>query len=464
MSKGKLRRVSVIAIILCFALFSTVLAHGLSIKDIDKSSDYAKQAIINLANNSIIHGDQNGNFNPHNTITRAETVKMLVNALEISTDNTPNTATFKDVPTNHWAFEFVEAAYREGIIQGTSKDTFGVNQKSTREQMAVMFVRALGITDADSQNLSGLDKVEQLADKNQVSSWATYQVEIALQTGLMHGVGNKNFAPRGEAKREQAAVVIDRFITNRNNILDLIEEIKVGQPIQHPDLYEALRKAANQPYKGLIMTNLFLNFEGGEDDYFRIQLEDFKKANNQDVYSEGRVVLQIAGLENIEDNYITIIKDGELYMWDEDEDTYIKFEDDFFDPADHRVDSLDIAIELFNNYRKYQIENQGRVEIDGTEATKYSIAIDGKTATTLLGAEYGFLMEDALEEMDNNGFEFDLEIVINDKQEIVRIAFNFSGVIEEDEEAVTITMQLLIGFRNIGEEITIEAPTEYEIF
>lgn len=117
-----------------------------AIKDLDKSSSYAKQAISELSGLGIVKGDNYGNFNPQDNITRAQMAAMLVRVLGLDTENTPATAAFKDVPKNHRAFPYVEAAYKAGIVAGISKDTFGVNETNTREQMAAMFARSLGIT------------------------------------------------------------------------------------------------------------------------------------------------------------------------------------------------------------------------------------------------------------------------------------------------------------------------------
>ncbi|MDD2481311.1 MAG: S-layer homology domain-containing protein [Lutispora sp.] len=55
-----------------------------AIKDIDKSSDYARSAIIALLEQDIISGDENGYFYPKNEVTRSQMVKVLVNSLEIN--------------------------------------------------------------------------------------------------------------------------------------------------------------------------------------------------------------------------------------------------------------------------------------------------------------------------------------------------------------------------------------------
>jgi len=57
----------------------------------------------------------------------------------------PATATFPDVPTDHWAFQYVEALAASGITQGYSDGTFRPTSPVTRAQMATFLARALGL-------------------------------------------------------------------------------------------------------------------------------------------------------------------------------------------------------------------------------------------------------------------------------------------------------------------------------
>jgi len=57
----------------------------------------------------------------------------------------PGTATFPDVPTGHWAFQYVEALAASGITTGFPDGTFRPTEPTTRAQMATFLSRALGL-------------------------------------------------------------------------------------------------------------------------------------------------------------------------------------------------------------------------------------------------------------------------------------------------------------------------------
>ena len=57
----------------------------------------------------------------------------------------PASASFSDVPTSHWAFQFIEALRESGITSGCTATTFCPNAAVTRAEMAVFLSRALGL-------------------------------------------------------------------------------------------------------------------------------------------------------------------------------------------------------------------------------------------------------------------------------------------------------------------------------
>jgi flagellar hook assembly protein FlgD len=187
-----------------------------SIKDIDSSSGYARQSILNLAAKNIISGDGGGYFNPRRAISRAEMVKMLVEALDIDMSDLPDVPTFRDVPKSHWAYPYVEAAHRAGIVSGISDGLFGARQLCTREEMAAMFVRSLSTADAGVVGIldgsAGFGHVNSLEDKDKISQWAKGYVEYMLSSSLMKGTGSRTFNAKGSAERQQAAVLTDRYM------------------------------------------------------------------------------------------------------------------------------------------------------------------------------------------------------------------------------------------------------------
>jgi len=57
----------------------------------------------------------------------------------------PAVASFTDVPTSYWAFQYIEALKASGITQGVTPTTYEPESNVTRAQMAVFLAKALGL-------------------------------------------------------------------------------------------------------------------------------------------------------------------------------------------------------------------------------------------------------------------------------------------------------------------------------
>lgn len=156
---------------------------------------------------------------------------------------------FYDLDASRWYHEAIDWAYSFGLMNGTTKSTFGPNAAATRAQTWTMLARIagqdtrrsstwyevgqkwamnLGIT--DGTNPMGSLTREQLAamlyryvgspavngtltftDSANVSTWARNAMICAVQNGILDGVGGNRLNPKGTTTRAQAAAIFMRF-------------------------------------------------------------------------------------------------------------------------------------------------------------------------------------------------------------------------------------------------------------
>ena len=110
---------------------------------------------------------------------------------------------YTDVPANAWYAGAVQAAYAHGAV--TSQRTeFRPNDPITREELAVMLVRALGYG-----TIAGLAQDLPSAFQD-VTTNAGY-ITMAYDLDLTKGVSATSFAPSRAALREQVAVILVRL-------------------------------------------------------------------------------------------------------------------------------------------------------------------------------------------------------------------------------------------------------------
>lgn len=153
--KNKLIRFTM-GTLLCFAMLcSTALADTGDIPspfpDVSSSADYL-QAVRRLYEMGVFGGDEHGNFNPNNTITRAECAKVMCQLAGVGDEAAKITKqTFPDVPSSHWAVGYVAKASELGIINGYD-GKFWPSDPITYEQIITMLVRTWGYDDLATEN------------------------------------------------------------------------------------------------------------------------------------------------------------------------------------------------------------------------------------------------------------------------------------------------------------------------
>lgn len=433
-------------------LIPTNIAHAATLLDIDESADYAKDAIKDLAEKDIITGDAHGYFNPQNTVTRAEMITLLVKALEVDTTNVPETPTFNDVPQTHWAYKYVEAAYRDGIVNGMSMDIFGDKEQCTREQMTVMFVRALGI--ADDINMSEFLHVNALSDKDTISSWAKKAVEFSLASELMKGTGATTFSAKGNAQRQQVAVLTYRFINDQDRILDFAEANT--NMVKYANLYTALEN--NNTYKGEFNTQTIMTFSGlvPEND-LTFNLTGDGAVNGANYQIAMTLVLKEAESTLLESTLELITVDDKTYMKEDDLEWYEATPEEVEEALTFGSTHTDIAMsnaKLLDSYNQLPITFGGLVDMDGVNTSKYSLSLDMETLKEL--DPETFLGEGILVDGELN---FDMDIYVNESNQVVKQVIQYGGQIQIEDEDIPFTTLMDINYTNIGADIEITAPS-----
>ncbi|WP_276357878.1 S-layer homology domain-containing protein [Cohnella caldifontis] len=141
-------------------------------------------------------------FQPKAAVTRAEFVVSLVRALGTLPPASGGTA-FRDVPADAWYAKEIEAAAQAGLVSGTAPGVFAPDAQLTREQAALLLVRALNIKTAHEQPISDLP---------QVAAGAVSAVQAVVEQGWMTTQPDGKFLPKMTMPREQAAVIAVRVL------------------------------------------------------------------------------------------------------------------------------------------------------------------------------------------------------------------------------------------------------------
>lgn len=141
--------VALLAVAMVFSLVGTAFAAVPA----DVEGTQYEDAAIRLIALGVFKGDDKGNFNPEDAITRAEAVAIIIRALglEKSADLMKGVTKFADVNADaglQWATGAINIAVSSGIVNGYPDGNFGGRDNVTYAQLAKMILYALnyGVT------------------------------------------------------------------------------------------------------------------------------------------------------------------------------------------------------------------------------------------------------------------------------------------------------------------------------
>lgn len=179
----------------------TVCSNGSVFHDFDFGAWFAS-AVNNMVGRGVFVGTGDNTFSPNGVLTRGQFVTALARFADADLSLYKYDSKFLDVMPNKYYTSAVNWAFDEGIISGIGNNMFGPEDSITREQLCVMLARYL--------NLSGDGGVSFNDDKS-ISYWAREAVYACKAHGVVSGIGNNIFDPRGVSTRAQAAVMLNRL-------------------------------------------------------------------------------------------------------------------------------------------------------------------------------------------------------------------------------------------------------------
>jgi PKD repeat protein len=106
---------------------------------------WAFEQVLLCVDAEIVGGYADGTYHPEWVVTRDTMAVFIARAAADGDTNVPAgpvVATFDDVPTDYWAYKYIEYCVAEDIVQGYDPVTYGPVVAVTRDQMAVFISRA----------------------------------------------------------------------------------------------------------------------------------------------------------------------------------------------------------------------------------------------------------------------------------------------------------------------------------
>ncbi|MBB6734144.1 S-layer homology domain-containing protein [Cohnella zeiphila] len=169
---------------------------------------WAEAAIQQGVQSGIVTGYPDGTFKPNQPVTREEFAVMLIKALKPQSAGAELIFTDKD-KIGAWAREAVAQAVQEGIIKGYVDGSFRPDAEITRTEMIAMIANALKLT-AEAGSATGF------ADDKDIPAWARGAIAAIKNLGIVQGAGENRFHPNVKATRAEAITVLVEMLARLN--------------------------------------------------------------------------------------------------------------------------------------------------------------------------------------------------------------------------------------------------------
>ena len=141
------------------------------------------------------------------------------NASQIpNTDNTnAENVRFIDLGNHAWAADAINSLADEGIIKGTSENTFSPAANITRADFAILLVRAFKLASDNTENFADVAE----------SDYFAAELAVARNTGLVNGIGDNKFAPRANITRQDMMLIVYRALAGMGkiNVGDVVPDV-----------------------------------------------------------------------------------------------------------------------------------------------------------------------------------------------------------------------------------------------
>lgn len=173
----------------------------LSYKDI--GSSWAKDYIEVMAAQNIIQGIGHNLYKPKDTLTKAQFITLLIKGIDANLCD--HKGIYNDCNKIDWFTPYIETAFALDIIDNSKDSLFHPHKKISRQEMAVMAVKAYESTNG---SLPTLVNIKPFTDEKDINQKSLKYINIAMQLKLISGLPCGRFSPNDSLTREQAAKII----------------------------------------------------------------------------------------------------------------------------------------------------------------------------------------------------------------------------------------------------------------
>ncbi|WP_147804425.1 S-layer homology domain-containing protein [Alkalicoccus halolimnae] len=210
---------------------------------------WAEESVSSLSQQGIINGYEDGTFRPNNNISRQEAAVMMVRAV-LSDEESGFQSDYTDVDTGSFYYEAISAASEYALFNGYPDGTFRPQENITRAESANILVSAF--------NFTGSETV--FSDVN--GHWAESDITALLAKGITTGYPDGTYKPGSSITRAEFAVLVDRSLKDegvsvQREILRLTNEEREAHDLEPLKPHINLQAVADAKAEDMYVNDYF---------------------------------------------------------------------------------------------------------------------------------------------------------------------------------------------------------------
>lgn len=131
----------------------------------------------------------------------------------ISGDDGAKSGVFSDVPSNFWGYDAIRTLAAQNVISGYPDNSFRPNGNVTRAEFVKMLGSAFHFSGGETLPFEDVTP----------SDWYYSYIRAAYENGVINGSSESAFNPNGEITREDACVIVYRYLSGLGVLKDTKE-------------------------------------------------------------------------------------------------------------------------------------------------------------------------------------------------------------------------------------------------
>ncbi|NER35911.1 MAG: S-layer homology domain-containing protein [Oscillatoria sp. SIO1A7] len=174
--------------------------------------------IEQVVNAGIMSEYPDGQFHPERVLVKAEIAAILVKNFNLDQRRTGQTGAVyvKDVPQNHWAYQYVQTVVRTGVMKLDREGRFQPGEKVTRAAGLTAFAQAYGLFQMTQGEIGRV--LDSYRDANQIPDWARVAIATLIFEDLTNiDTASNRIEPLRPMTRGDIAYTLSQYLAKLQN-------------------------------------------------------------------------------------------------------------------------------------------------------------------------------------------------------------------------------------------------------